>query len=193
MNSTLIKEYFSRLAGRWDDSTACNPDKLRYIADCCDIKPGQRVIDIACGTGVMFPFLLAKEPEFLLGVDICDEMAKKARIKFSDSGLQVITADFLALNQKDFDCALCYNAYPHFLDKAEFAVKLRDVLKKGGRFIIAHGSGKDDINAVHKQRAADVSITLGSTEEEKMWFQPYFNVDISVDRADIYVISGTKK
>lgn len=193
MDSTNVKEYFSRLAGGWDNSTACSPEKLRRIADCCDIRPGQRVVDIACGTGVMFPFLLAKEPEFLLGVDICDEMARKARSKFCDCRLKVITQDFLSLNQKDFDCAICYNAYPHFLNKPAFAKKISNVLKKGGRFIIAHGSGRADINAVHKKRAADVSIMLGSTEEEKMWFKPYFDVDISVDGAETYIISGTKK
>lgn len=193
MNSLIVKEYFSKLAGKWDDSKACNPDKLRRIADCCKIRPGQRVLDIACGTGVMFQFLLAKEPGFLLGVDICDEMAKKARNKFSDSRLQVITQDFLSLNHRNFDCAVCYNAYPHFLDKAAFAGKLRDVLKKDGRFVIAHGSGRNDINAVHKQRAADVSITLRSPQQEKVWLTPYFDVDIIIDSADIYVISGTKK
>lgn len=193
MDSIIVKEYFGRLAGGWDDSTECSPEKLRRIADCCEIKPSQRVLDIACGTGVMFPFLLDKNPSFLLGVDICDEMARKASSKFSDDRLQVITQDFLLLNQRDFDFAICYNAYPHFFDKAAFAKKIRDVLKKDGRFVIAHGSGRAYINAVHIKRAADVSITLNSAKEEEVWFVPYFEIDISVDDSEIYIISGTKK
>lgn len=193
MNSLLVKEYFSKLADKWDDNSASDTFKLSKIADCCDIMPGQRVIDVACGTGIMFPYLLAKEPQFLLGVDICFAMVNKARSKFSDSRLKVIAQDFFTLNQKEFDCAVCYNAYPHFLNKAEFAKKVRYVLKEGGRFIIAHGLGREDINSVHKERAAFISTTLNSADTEKKWFEPYFCIDIIIDTDDVYIISGIKK
>ena len=187
-----VNEYFNKLADSWDDSAKADPDKLTRIADLCDIMTEQRVLDIACGTGVMFPFLLARNPKVLLGVDICEAMIRKARSKLPDSRLKIIEQDFLALDEVEFDCAICYNAYPHFLDKAAFAKKLRDVLVSGGRFVVAHGSGRDDINTVHKERAACVSVELCSAEEEKEWFEPYFNVDMVIDNVDIYVISGTK-
>lgn len=189
---TSVNEYFNKLADSWGDSAKADSDKLNRIADICDIKMGQRVIDIACGTGVMFPFLLAKNPKTLMGVDICEAMIRKARSKLSDSRLKIIEQDFLALDEMEFDCAICYNAYPHFLNKAAFAKKISDVLVSGGRFVVAHGSGRDDINAVHKQRAACVSVELCSAEEEKKWFELYFNVDIVIDNVDIYVISRTK-
>lgn len=192
-DSLLVNEYFSKLADIWDDSTEVDPDKLSCIADYCDIKPGQKVLDIACGTGVMFPFLLAKNPKVLLGVDICEAMVKKARSKFSDCRLTIIEQDFYVIDETDFDCAICYNAYPHFIEKTAFAKKLRDVLVIGGRFVVAHGSGREEINAVHEDRAACVSTALGSAKEEKKWFEPYFNVDIVIDNADLYVISGTKR
>lgn len=192
-DTSLVNEYFNKMADSWDDNTKVDPSKLSRIADCCDIKPGQKVLDIACGTGVMLPFLLEKDPEVLIGVDICTAMVQKARSKFSDARLKFLEQDFLVINETDFDCAICYNAYPHFLDKEAFAKKLIDVLKCSGRFVIAHGSGRDDINAVHKDRAACVSTELISAQDEKKWFQPFFDVDIIIDNADVYVISGIKR
>ncbi len=52
-----------------------------------EIKPGLRIIDIACGTGAQV-FELAKNAEFVTGVDLSESMIRKANKTNRNLGLQ---------------------------------------------------------------------------------------------------------
>jgi demethylmenaquinone methyltransferase/2-methoxy-6-polyprenyl-1,4-benzoquinol methylase len=159
----------------------------------CDLKAGQKILDVACGTGVLFKALLAYSPECVLGVDISERMVQKALEKVKDNRLKVIAQDFLELDANEFDRVVIYNAYPHFFDKDKLAKKTFEVLRSGGRFILAHNMGRKMINAVHdKNKAGKYSTTLNSADTEKCWFEPWFTIDKCVDTDDSYIITGTK-
>jgi ubiquinone/menaquinone biosynthesis C-methylase UbiE len=55
------------------------------------VRPEQRIIDIACGTGAQV-FELAKNAEFVMGVDLSESMIKKA--KQTKNKLKITNADF---------------------------------------------------------------------------------------------------
>ena len=94
------------------------PALLSAVAFFAGARPGVRALDIACGTGVTFDYLLAQGVESLTAIDISDEMARIAQGKYAhDPRVTVLAGDFLQLEAPPFDCALLYNAYPHFLDK----------------------------------------------------------------------------
>lgn len=189
-----VKKYFDNKAPNWDSGLKTKPDKMKKITEICDLRRGHRVLDIACGTGVMLPYLLDKEPAHLRGVDISDAMANIARSKFCDKRVVIESQDFLKIEWECFDRAMCYNSYPHFLKKAEFAKKVYEVLNMNGRFVIAHGSGRKQINTLHSEaRALGCSVPLETAEAEAKWFEPYFAIDVKIDQEGIYVISGVKK
>lgn len=74
------------------------------------ITPGQRVIDIACGTGAQV-FEMAKKAEFIMGVDLSPSMIKKANQTKNKHGIK--NANFKICNaahlasfaKKEFDVA----------------------------------------------------------------------------------------
>ena len=116
------------------------PALLSAVAFFAGARPGVRALDIACGTGVTFDYLLAQGVESLTAIDISDEMARIAQAKYAhDSRVTVLTGDFLQLEAPPFDCALLYNAYPHFLDKPALLAHAAALLKPGGRFTVATG------------------------------------------------------
>lgn len=189
-----IKDYFNARAGHWDRASRCEPETLSRILSFCDLYPGMRLLDVGCGTGVLFPWLLASEPEFVLGVDISEEMAQRARDKQRDARLAVAAADYCALEAARFDRIIIYNAYPHFFDKALFARKTHELAADGGRFIIAHSRGRSRINDVHQMRGANAcSVPLEPANQEMHWFEQFFSIDIIIDTADLYIISGKKE
>lgn len=125
------------------------PALLSAVAFFAGARPGVRALDIACGTGVTFDYLLAQGVESLTAIDISDEMARIAQAKYAhDSRVTVLTGDFLQLEAPPFDCALLYNAYPHFLDKPALLAHAAALLKPGGRFTVAHGMGRRPLTAI---------------------------------------------
>lgn len=192
MNSTQISRFFDYQAQTWDNRPV-DILRIQHIMNFCDLKAGQKILDVACGTGVLFKTLLAYGPECVLGVDISEQMVQKALQKVKDNRLQVIAQDFLMLDVKGFDRVDIYNAYPHFFDKDKLAKKTFEVLRSGGRFILAHNMGRKTINAVHLKHNADkYSTTLNSADKEKYWFEPWFSIDKCVDTDDSYIITGIK-
>ncbi len=193
LDNRNIEQYFNQQAEHWDDHSHKDNQKMKDILDICDLHSGQKVLDVGCGTGVLFPYLLAYEPDCLVGVDISKAMAEKARSKFKDERLVVLNEDFYNLIPYWFDRVILFNAYPHFFNKPGLARKLFDVLNVGGRFIIAHDQGKDKINAVHiRKNASKYSIPLLPASIEWRFFGSLFTFNRSIDNGEQYVISGIK-
>lgn len=193
LDNRNIEQYFNQQAEHWDDHSHKDTQKMKDILDICDLHFGQKVLDIGCGTGVLFPYLLTYEPNCLVGVDISKAMAEKARSKFKDERLVVLNVDFFNLISYGFDRVILFNAYPHFFNKPGLAKKLFNMLNVGGRFIIEHDQGRDKINAVHiRKNASQYSIPLLPASIEWNFFASLFTFNRSIDNGEQYVISGIK-
>lgn len=191
--SLQMRETFNRLAAGWDAHSNKSPEKLQAIVTLAGLQSGAKVADIACGTGIMLPALLACEPAEVLGIDLSEQMIAIARNKCSDSRVRFMVADLFDLTEQGFDAAYIYNAYPHFPDKAKLVRHINGMLKPGGRLVIAHGSGKERVNGVHNGKTVSpISWTLRSASEEAAGLRDYFMVDILVDTAQMYILSGVK-
>ena len=70
---------------------------ISQILDGAGVREGVRVLDVACGTGVLFPDYLARGVASVTGVDISPEMVKIAREKFTRRNIEVLCADVEAL------------------------------------------------------------------------------------------------
>lgn len=73
-----VVEFFDALAAGWDQDLVVDEDKINGILDAAGIKSGVRVLDVACGTGVLFPFYARRQVKEVLAVDISPEMVKIA-------------------------------------------------------------------------------------------------------------------
>ncbi len=188
-----IRQYFDNLAPQWDAMCHHDDQKVETIVTLLGLKKGSKVADIACGTGVLFPFLLAREPLGVYGIDLSPNMIAIARQKHADKRLHLTAGDVLDWDESGFDAAIVYSAYPHFADKAALAQKLKDILKPGGRFMVAHSESRQVIDARHQNGAQAVSVGLKPAKEEMHWFEAGFSIDIVADTDQIYILSGTKK
>ena len=116
MEKKDIIEFFDRCAPTWDAEMIKSDVIIGKILDNVEIEAGQDVLDVACGTGVMFPYYLQRGVASVTGIDISPEMEKIAEGKFSgDPKVQVICGDVeTATFRKKFDRIVVYNAFPHF-------------------------------------------------------------------------------
>lgn len=192
MNKENIKNFFDNIAPQWDNEPIADTEIINRILDNAEIVNGINVLDIACGTGVLFPYYLERNVKSITAVDLSPEMVKIAKSKFPQ--VDVICGDAEEISfDRDFDCVMIYNAFPHFPNPQGVIENLARALKSGGRFTIAHGMSKTELDAIHKKSAGKVSNPLPETEELSKLLEPYFNVDITISDDKIYLVSGKKK
>lgn len=102
-----------------------------------EAKPGERILDLGCGTGVLTNEI-HKICRHALGIDSSENMINEARAKFPDVEFQIVNAyDFKF--EGEFD-AVFSNAALHWMTKPEEVIKnIWNSLKPGGRFVFEMG------------------------------------------------------
>lgn len=187
-----MSEFFDKYAPTWDKGNPQFSPARKAVAFMADVS-GKNVLDIACGTGVMFPEYLEAGAKSITGVDLSPEMVRIAREKFSDfENIETVCEDVLALENDLFDTVVLYNGYPHFLYKESLIKKVSELLVPGGRFTVAHGMSREALNRHHDGLPANICTDLlPAVEEAKIWHK-HFEVDSIVDIDNFYLISGRK-
>lgn len=116
----------------------------RRLLDLSGVRPGEAVLDVACGTGTLA--ILAKETVgrsgTVCGVDASPEMLARARSKAARAGVEVrfenVAAQALPFPDASFDLALGTMMLHHLgrAPRRELAAQLRRVVKPGGRVLL---------------------------------------------------------
>lgn len=142
--------FFDERAGEWDAGMVRSDEKIGRILDNAKVTAGSRVLDIACGTGVLIGDYLRRNVESVTAVDISPEMVRIAREKFPQENVRFVCGDAeTAPLGEGFDAIVIYNAFPHFPDPERLVARLAALLAPGGRLTVAHGSSRADIDAHH--------------------------------------------
>ena len=187
-----IRAYFDALAPQWDEVSVHDPQKIRSILHSCHLSKKSRVLDIACGTGVLAPFLLEWEPASVTGIDLSPKMIDIAQKKYGDR-VTYICQDVLEYTSGPFDVCIVYSAFPHFLEPERLLEKANSLLSSSGRLVIAHSQSREQINSIHGGSASQVSRGLMEASQMAELMEPWFAVEEIVDDEQMYLVCGRKK
>ena len=113
------------------------------LIELVDPKPGDRVIDIACGTGIVAGLAAAKvgPTGIVAGVDLNPGMLSVARtLRSSDDAASVrwqeASADRLPFPDGSFDIAYCQLGLQFFADRPAALREMRRVLSSTGQLAL---------------------------------------------------------
>lgn len=191
MDKNRIAEFFDSCAPWWDADLMRNEEVINIILDNGGIRPGVHVLDVACGTGVLFPDYLARGAK-VTAIDLSPQMAKLASAKYPE--ITVLCGDVEETEFPEaFDCIMVYNAFPHFPDPARLIEHLATLLKPGGQLSVAHGMSRHALSAHHAGRASQVSIELLHENDLAAIFENWFKVDTVISNDRMYQVAGTRK
>ena len=195
MEKQDIIEFFDRCAPTWDAEMIKSDVKIGKILDNAEVGAGMDILDVACGTGVMFDYYLKRDVASVTGIDISPEMAKIAAEKYAaEEKVQVICGDVEEYPfERKFDRIVVYNAFPHFPYPKRLIKILAGLLKEDGRLTVAHGMSREAIDGHHSGAASKVSNGLMSAESLKRIFDAYFDVEVVVSNRHMYQVSGVKR
>lgn len=191
MDKNQIISFFDAAAEKWDSIQERNENAISFILDKGGITEGVKVLDVASGTGVLFPDYIKRGAQ-VTGIDISGEMAEKAKAKFPDIEFIVADAEEYSFSGK-YDAVMIYNAFPHFPDPERLIKNLSQVLTAGGRLTIAHGISEEELERCHATVAKDVSLPLPEKEKLGEMMSELFEVDTMISDSEKYIVSGKKK
>lgn len=194
MRQQDVIEFFNRCAPAWDDGLVTDDHIIARILDRAGIGAGCRVLDVACGTGVLFPYYLCRDVASVTGIDISPEMANIASGKYKgEPRIGVVCGD--AENWEfpgRFDAVVVYNAFPHFLHPERLIAHLSSLLCPGGTLTVAHGASRESIDAHHRGSASHVSRGLMHIEELRSLFAEHLTVETLISDDKMYQVTGRK-
>lgn len=116
----------------------------RFTIDCSGVRSGQRVLDLAGGTGDLaakFSRLVGETGQVVLA-DINDSMLKIGRSKLQDNGIVgnvsyvQANAESLPFPDNYFDCITISFGLRNVTDKEKALRSMQRVLKPGGRLLV---------------------------------------------------------
>lgn len=191
MNKDKIKIFFDNCAEWWDEDMVRNEAVIKKILDNSGITTGIDVLDVACGTGVLFPDYLKRGVNSITAIDISTKMTDIARKKFPEINIICGDVESTAFNKK-FDCVMLYNAFPHFPDSINLIKVLASLTVPGGRLSVAHSMSRKSLIEHHK-RAEDVSLVLPEVEVLAEIFSNCFDVDTVISNDEMYQVVGIRK
>ena len=195
MEKKDIIEFFDRCASTWDAEMVKSDVIIGKILDNAEVGAGMDILDVACGTGVMFDYYLQRDAASVTGIDIAPEMAKIATEKYAgEAKVQVICGDVEEFSfDRKFDRIVVYNAFPHFPYPKRLVKILAGLLKEDGRLTVAHGMSREAIDNHHSGAASKVSNGLMEADSLKRIFDAHFKVEVVVSNDYMYQVSGVKR
>ena len=195
MNKQDVIVFFDRCAPQWDAQMIKSDGIIGKILDNAEVGEAMDILDVACGTGVLFPYYLERGVASVTGIDISPEMAKIAGEKFAgEPKVQVLCGDVEdTVFRRKFDRIVVYNAFPHFSDPRRLIAKLSSLLKEDGRLTIAHGQSREVVDGHHQGSASKVSNGLMAADSLKKLFDAHFQVEVMISNRHMYQVSGVKR
>ena len=115
---------------------------LNLVVELSNVKNGQRVLDIGCGTGLLSLKFLEKAGCSVTGVDSSPEMLLIFRNKIKKLALsarivcKLENAKALDFKSNTFDVVASTVTLHHLTDKFHTIKKIHEILKPEGRFVL---------------------------------------------------------
>ena len=109
------------------------------VLEAASVEPGHRVVDVACGTGILARTAADRtdNPSNITGIDINDGMLAVARQKAPDINWVLGAAENLPLENESVDRAVSQFGIMFFEDRVKALQEMLRVLKPGGRLAVA--------------------------------------------------------
>ena len=137
------RAHYDRLAPVYDQNWAYSPGFLEWMSGCIlahlRVQPGDRVVDVGCGTG-LYARRLAERTGSVVCVDpsarMLDQIPDDPRLVVVQASAEDLASGSTLLPGDRFEAILVKEAIHHVADRGAVISGLATLLAPGGRFLI---------------------------------------------------------
>jgi ubiquinone/menaquinone biosynthesis C-methylase UbiE len=144
-----VRQEFTRQSDHFASAAKIADSQLtQRFVDAVAPQPGWRVLDVACGPGLV-TVALAPHAREVVGLDLTPEMLNKARQRCAAAGVRNVrfeqgSASDLPFDANSFDAVVTRLSLHHFDDPVAPLAQMARVLRPGGRFVVADVVSSED-------------------------------------------------
>ncbi|MBD5547025.1 MAG: class I SAM-dependent methyltransferase [Lachnospiraceae bacterium] len=147
----------------------------RLVTETIELSPGDKILDVGCGTGTILRRLSDTCAIEGFGIDIEEKMIEQAKIKCPWMNIQKGDCSNMSFEDETFDSVIACMTFHHFYDQIAFAKEVSRVLKTGGKLYIADPAFpmliRKAVNAIINRHEL-IGKFCGNKEIEQI-FKPY--------------------
>lgn len=188
----LQREFFNRRVDIFEPPLPEGvPERLKAIVKAGEIQPGDRVLDVGTGSGILIYDILDYQPSEIHGCDLAENMLERVKEKFPDVFTHLMDIRDLDLPDDSLEVAFINGCFSNVVDKDGSLDNLHRMLVDGGRLVISHPLGKEFIVELKSHAPFPLDL-LPEEDEAKEMLQPHgFTVSSYVDEPEFYLLVAT--
>ena len=134
---------------KYDEVSRGIADAIEHAVDALDPQPGERILDVATGTGWAARSIAARGA-IVTGVDLGAEVIEAARELSSDIDFRIGDAEALPFPDNHFDAVISTFGVMFARDPEAVAAELARVVRPGGRISLANWAAGGSVNEMFK-------------------------------------------
>ena len=143
---TIWDFWADRYEGLWAQHFSLRPSRELVHAHLEEVCPAQpRILDLGCGVGQFLSELSQRRPGAeLLGFDAAESMIRRAWADYACPNVDYQVGTIWDVPAGDgYDIITSMHAFPYFPDKYGAMVRIRELLRPGGRVLLIQANTED--------------------------------------------------
>lgn len=185
----MSSENFSTIAKRYKETSIVQKSAADMLLSLLDIKKGENVLDVGCGTGNLTKRIFDIARNRTVGIDLSEGMVYQSRRSFGNAiQFRTMKAEDIPF-ENEFDVILCNSTFQWIKDVDKAIANFYRALKRGGRVGI-QAPAKNIYCPNFVEAVSELSNDPATKKYYQDFVSPWFFLDTAAEYAQRFAKQG---